>query len=68
MPDAKNAGVTRKVEPDLSLRFRQNQYPRAFDRGAGINKNAEVEMYFQGSTHGERGEDTPVKGSCTPAR
>lgn len=59
MPDAKNAGVTRKVEPDLSLRFRQNQYPWAFDRGAGINKNAGVEMYFQGSTHMGREERTP---------
>lgn len=47
------------VEPDLSLRFRQNQYPWAFSRGAGINKNAGVEIYFPGIRLRERGEDNP---------
>lgn len=31
--------MTGKVDPDLSLRLRQIQYPWAFNRGAGINKN-----------------------------
>lgn len=65
MPDAKDAGITRKAELDLSLRFRQNRYPWALNRGAGINKNAGVEKYISKRTHigrERRGEDNPVEG------